>query len=89
MLTQEEKTRYSALNKENIEFLMNRYNKVNRWVIADMIRRTSYHYPDKKALIFGEQSLTYAELEDECNRVANALSDLGVKKIRPGGNSGA
>jgi len=59
---------------------MDRYNKVNRWVIADMIRRSAYHYPDKTAMIFGDKSLTYTEMEDECNRVANALRDLGVKK---------
>jgi fatty-acyl-CoA synthase len=79
-LTEEEKARFSIINKENVEFLMDRYNKTNRWVIADMIRRTAYHYPDKKAMIFGDKILTYAEMEDECNRVANALLDLGVKK---------
>ena len=79
-LTKEEKARFSVINKENVEFLMDRYNKTNRWVIADMIRRSAYHYPDKKAVIFGDKSLTYAEMEDECNRVANALIDLGVKK---------
>ena len=79
-LTEVEKARFSVINKENIEFIMDRYNKTNRWVIADMIRRSAYHYPDKKAMIFGDKSLTYAEMEDECNRVANALIDLGVKK---------
>jgi len=79
-LTEEEKARFSVINKENVEFLMDRYNKTNRWVIADMIRRSAYHYPDKKAVIFGDMSLTYAELEDECNRVANALTGLGVEK---------
>jgi len=79
-LTEAEKARYNAINSENLEFLMNRYNKVNRWVIADMIRRSAYHYPDKKALIFKDKVLTYAQLEEECNRVANALLDLGVKK---------
>ena len=42
-LTEYEKKSYNTLDKENIEFLMDRYNKVNRWVIADMIRRSSYH----------------------------------------------
>jgi len=79
-LSAEDKAKYSTLNRENLDFLMNRYNRVNRWVIADMIRRSSYHYPDKTALIFGDKSLTYEELEAESNRVANALSDLGVKK---------
>ena len=55
-LSEKDKTRFSVINKENLEFLMNRYNKVNRWVIADMIRRSAYHYPDKKALINQYQS---------------------------------
>jgi len=74
-LTAADKTRYQVINKENLEFLMNRYNKVNRWVIADMIRRSAYHYPDKPALIYGDKTLTYTELERECNRTA-----LGVQK---------
>ncbi len=79
-LSDADKARYSVLNKENIEFLMTRYNRANRWVIADMIRRTRYHFPHKTALIFGDMQRTYSQLEDECNQVANALADLGVKK---------
>ncbi len=79
-LTEEDKARYKVIDKENLEFLMNRYNKENRWVIADMIRRSAYRYPDKPALIFGDKTLTYAELERECNRTANALAALGVRK---------
>jgi fatty-acyl-CoA synthase len=79
-LSDAEKARYSVLNKENIEFLLTRYNRANRWVIADMIRRTRYHFPDKAALIFGDVQRSYSQLEDECNQVANALADLGVQK---------
>ncbi|MDD5170355.1 MAG: acyl-CoA synthetase [Syntrophales bacterium] len=79
-LTEEEKARYHLINKENLEFLMNRYNRANRWVIGDMIRRSAYHYPDKKAIVFQDVSLTYAELEEACNRTANALLGLGVQK---------
>lgn len=79
-LSAEDKSRYGMLNQENIDFLMTRYNRTNRWVIADMIRRTRYHFPDKTALIFGDTKRTYAELEDECNQVANALLDAGVRK---------
>ncbi len=79
-LTEEESARYNVIDKDTVAFLKNRYNKVNRWVIADMIRRNRYHYPDKKALIFGDRSLTYTELEDQSNRVAHALIGLGVQK---------
>ncbi|MFH1137499.1 MAG: acyl-CoA synthetase [Pseudomonadota bacterium] len=75
-----DKENFTAINKDSIEFLMTRYNKVNRWVIADMIRRARYHFPDKTALLFGNNKRTYTELEDECNQTANALADLGVKK---------
>lgn len=79
-LSEQDKQRFNVINKENIEFLMNRYNGISRWVIADMLRRARYHHPDKKAVIFGDRSLTYTQFEDECNRVANALRGLGVQK---------
>jgi len=79
-MTEEQKARFNVLNKENLEFLMDRYNRVNRFVIADMVRRTAYHSPDKTAIIFGDKSLTYAELDAAANRTANALAGLGVKK---------
>ena len=79
-LSEKDKERYHLINKENIEFIMDRNNRINRWVIADMIRRTAYHFPDKEALVFNDQSLTYTDLDARCNQVANALADLGVKK---------
>jgi len=79
-LSQTDKERYSELNKENLAFLMDRYNNVNRWVIADMIRRTAYHHPDKDAIVFNGRKLTYRQMEAECNRTANALRELGVEK---------
>ena len=79
-MTDAQKASFKKLNKENLGFLMDRYNRVNRWVIADMVRRTAYHTPDKTAIIFGDQSLTYAELEAAANRTANALAGLGVVK---------
>lgn len=57
-MTDQQKACFTALNQENLAFLMDRYNRVNRWVIADMIRRLVYHYADKTALIFGERTLT-------------------------------
>ncbi|CAH8204903.1 class I adenylate-forming enzyme family protein [Vibrio aestuarianus] len=36
-------------------------------------------YPDRIALIQDEQSITYGELEERINRVANGLISLGVK----------
>ncbi|WP_035107097.1 acyl-CoA synthetase [Desulfovirgula thermocuniculi] len=79
-LTEEERKMYMSITRESVEFLHRRYNRINRWVIADLVRRSAYRYPDKPALIFGDKVLTYAQLEEECNRVANALLDLGLQK---------
>ena len=79
-MTDHEKARFNKLNKENLEFLMDRYNRVNRWVIADMVRRTAYHYPGKAAVIFNDKTLTYEQLERAANKTANALTALGVAK---------
>ena len=79
-LSEEEKQLFGVINKESVDFLRNRYNRVNRWVIADMLQRSSYHYPDKPALIYRNHTLSYRMLEAECNRVANGLIELGVRK---------
>ncbi len=79
-LSTEDKLRYSTINPENIDFVTNRNNRINRWVVADMLRRSRYHHPDKTALVFGDIRLTYTELEDQCNQAANALAEFGVKK---------
>ncbi len=79
-LSEAERARYHTIDKDNLEFLMNRYNRVNRWVIADMLRRSRYRFPDKPALIFGDQTLTYSTLEDDCNKVANSLLELGIER---------
>ncbi|MGA2404401.1 MAG: AMP-binding protein [Syntrophobacteraceae bacterium] len=78
-LSEAERARYYTINEDNLEFLMNRYNRVNRRVIADMLRRSRYRFPDKPALIFGNQTLTYSTLEDDCNKVANSLLELGIE----------
>jgi len=79
-LTEEDSKKYSTINEENVTFLRKRYNKANRWVIADAVRRSAYRYPNKPALIFNDTTLTYRQLEEECNRFANALLDLGIQK---------
>ena len=36
--------------------------------------------PDKTAIIFEGKRFTYTQLNERCNRLANALSSMGVKK---------
>ncbi|MGB9728737.1 MAG: acyl-CoA synthetase [Thermoprotei archaeon] len=78
------KKAFFEINEENVRILRKKYNKIRRWVIADFLKRSAYRYPDKVALIFEspiEQiKMTYTELEDASNKVANAFIDLGIKK---------
>lgn len=79
-LTEEERSRYAQINKENVNFLHRRYNRVGRWVVADILRRSAYRYPKKPALIYQDKVFTYEELESKTNQVANALLALGLQK---------
>ncbi|OAT85918.1 acyl-CoA synthetase [Desulfotomaculum copahuensis] len=79
-LSDTDRQRYMEINDENLTFLRSRYNKVNRWVIADMVRRSAYRYPEKPALIFGDSAMTYTRLEEVSNQFARALLDHGLKK---------
>ena len=46
--------------------------------MADLWELACDHVPERAALITGERTLTYAELEDRANRLAHWLLDQGV-----------
>ena len=48
--------------------------------IDELLPGTAARLPDKPALIFGERTLTFRELERLTNQAANGLKALGVKK---------
>ena len=47
--------------------------------LSDIVTRQAAIRPNKTALIFEEQNLTYASLDKGANRVANGLLSLGLK----------
>ncbi len=48
--------------------------------IADLAEHAIDAVPDRVALICGDEKLTYAQLEEQANRLAHYLIDQGVKK---------
>jgi fatty-acyl-CoA synthase len=46
----------------------------------DLFLRSVYRHPDKKALVDGKYSYTYAVLNREVNKLANAFLRLGIRK---------
>ena len=47
---------------------------------GEMLQRSANRFPDKAAIICGEQQLSYRELDCKANQLANALLALGLKK---------
>jgi non-ribosomal peptide synthetase component F len=47
--------------------------------LPDLLDATALRFPGKTALIFGEQSMTYAELNAAADRIACKLMAAGVK----------
>lgn len=53
---------------------------LNRVAIGDIIRRTAAKYPEKTAIISSDKRISYTEFNDDCNRFAHYLLDLGLEK---------
>jgi len=51
------------------------------WVtLQEILRKSAEAYPEKAAIVCGEQEITYSQLEVFSNQFANALVKLGTKK---------
>ena len=48
-------------------------------LVSDFLQNSAQRFPDKVALICGGQRLTYAQIEEQANRVANGLLAMGVQ----------
>lgn len=48
--------------------------------IGALVRRNARRYPDEEAFVFGDRSVTFAELDELSNRFANGLREQGVEQ---------
>ena len=49
-------------------------------LLGDLLRRNSLVRPEKVAVIYENNTMTFRELNDAVNRFANSLLELGVRK---------
>ncbi|MBU0704899.1 MAG: AMP-binding protein [Chloroflexi bacterium] len=49
-------------------------------LVNDFLQDSAERFPDKIALVCDGQRLTYAQLEEQANRVANGLLELGIRR---------
>ena len=48
-------------------------------MIISRIQETAREFSDKNAILFNENKITYAQLDDITNRLANGLKDVGIQ----------
>lgn len=48
--------------------------------VEHFLELSAQKHPNKVALVFGEQKLTYSQIDRHCNRLANALLASGVRR---------
>lgn len=48
--------------------------------VASLLRKTAAEFSDKTAIYFQDIEITYKDLEEKVNRLANGLANLGLKK---------
>jgi len=49
-------------------------------LVNDFLENSAERFPDKLALICGGQRLTYAQIEEQANRMANGLLEMGMQR---------
>ena len=53
---------------------------VSRQTLGDLLRRTARRVPDKRAIVCGDVTWTYAEFDALCTRLAGGLAARGIAK---------
>jgi len=49
-------------------------------LVQDFLQNSAERHPEKTALVYGGQRLSYAQVEAKANRLANALRERGVRR---------
>jgi amino acid adenylation domain-containing protein len=50
------------------------------YLLQHLLAESAYKYPEKEAILFQDEKITYAELESESNELAHGFIDLGIKR---------
>lgn len=66
-------------DKERLQSFRGEERPVPDCLIQSFFESRAVKHPDKAAVVFGEKTLTYRELEEKANQTANYLISLGVK----------
>jgi fatty-acyl-CoA synthase len=56
--------------------------RARRQTIGSLLARTAIKYPAELAVVYRDARRSFAELDADANRVANALAERGVVRLR-------
>lgn len=73
-----------SLSNEDRERLLHEFNKTKwdypqRETLVSLFQQQVSHYPESKAGVYQNQQITYRELDEKSNQLANVLLSKGVK----------
>jgi acyl-CoA synthetase (AMP-forming)/AMP-acid ligase II len=50
------------------------------YLLHHLLSESATKYPDREAIVFKDDKITYAELEREGNKLANGLLGIGIER---------
>jgi len=50
------------------------------YLLNHLLSGSATKYPDREAIVFKDDKMTYAELERESNKLANGLLGIGIER---------
>lgn len=76
-------SRIPLLSKEEFEQIVYQWNDTAEvypqdWCLHQLVEMSAVRYPEKVAIVAGEQSITYQQLNSKANQLARYLKRLGV-----------
>ncbi len=70
----------NASNSSGLGPLSREVDRARRNTLGDLLHRTRMRYPDKIALVYKSERLTYAQFDDRVNQTARSFAEDGVVK---------
>ena len=65
------------VGSKNVELLI---NQASQFTVGDILRKNTRVRPERVALVFDGREWTFAELNQEVNKLANSLAQLGIDR---------
>ena len=59
------------------------FNLATRLSVGDMLTRSAFQFPDRTAIVQGDEEITYARLDASAEAFGQGLLDTGLQRQEP------